>query len=68
MSLKIVHVCFILSAAVMMAGFGFWGVRDASGSGSGIHFWLGAGSFPVAGALVVYLFWFLSKMKKAPLS
>ncbi len=67
MSLKVVHVCFVLLATALMAGFGFWGVRDYPASGKGIYFVLGVASFVAGGLLLVYLFWFLSKMKKAGL-
>lgn len=64
MSLKIVHVCFILLAAALAVGFGFWGVRQPQTAGHTINFYLGLGSFALGLGLAIYLFWFLSKMKK----
>lgn len=68
MSLKMVHVLFILSATALALGFGFWGVRGGSFSADPVRFWLGAASFLLAAGLAVYLFWFLAEMKKARLS
>ena len=64
MSLKAVHICFILLATALAAGFGYWAVRDYSLSGNSVNLYLGIGSFALGAALIVYLFWFLSKMKK----
>lgn len=64
MSLKVVHICFIVAATALAVGFGFWGLRNYSRPGEGLNLFLGAGSFLAAVALVIYLFWFLSEMKK----
>lgn len=64
MSLKFVHVCFILLATALALGFGFWGVRQPGAAGHTINFYLALGSFALGAGLVIYLFWFLSKMRK----
>ncbi|MBI2167775.1 MAG: hypothetical protein HYU34_06030 [Candidatus Omnitrophica bacterium] len=63
MSLKIVHICFILLATALAVGFGFWGIREPGAAGRTVNFYLGLGSLGLGAGLVVYLFWFLSKMK-----
>ena len=66
MSLKAVHICFILFSVILVWGLGFWGIRDYSTTKNLIHFFLGIGSF-VGGALLVgYLVWFVYKMKRVP--
>ena len=64
MSLKAVHVCFIILATGLALGFGFWALRDYSASKNFTHLVLGMGSFVGAGVLVGYLVWFLVKMRK----
>ena len=64
MSLKSVHIAFIVLSVGLALGFGFWGIRDYSNSGSEVNLWLGIGSLIGGGALVFYLFRFIQKMKK----
>lgn len=64
MSLKAVHICFILLSIALALGFGFWGIRDYAASGNLVHFFLGIGSLVGGGVLGGYLVWFLSKMKR----
>ena len=64
MSLKAVHIAFIVLAILLAAGLGLWAVRDHSSSGSIANLSLGAASFTAAVALTAYLFWFFRKMKK----
>ena len=69
MSLKSVHICFILLSIGFCWGFGFWAVRNYSSTGNGIHLLLGIASLLGGAALVYYLIRFVQKMKKiAPLS
>ena len=57
MSLKSVHIAFITIATILMAGFGWWSFN---------HFYAGFGivSLIIAVMLIIYLFWFLKKIKK----
>jgi len=64
MSLKALHVCFIVLSILLALGFGLWGVRDYSATGNSTRLFLGIVSFVGGGMLAVYLVWFLSKMKK----
>lgn len=64
MSLKALHVCFIVLASLLTLGFGYWAVRDYFSSGNFTNLLLGVGSFLGTGVLTTYLVWFLAKMKK----
>lgn len=66
MSLKAIHICFILLSLALALGFGFWGVRDYLATENLIHFSLGIGSFVGGILLVGYLVWFVYKMKRIP--
>jgi len=57
MSLKAVHICFILLSIALAFGFGYWGVKNN-------FLYLGPGSLMGGIALVIYLFRFIQKMKK----
>lgn len=63
MSLKALHVCFIVLSIVLCAGIGAWAGQQPSDSGRFIQF-LRPASYFLAGALALYLFFFLAKMKK----
>ena len=64
MSLKAIHVCFIILAAALAIYFGFWSLHEYAASGNFVSLAMATGSFIGAGALLVYLLWFLSKMKR----
>ena len=66
MSLKAVHICFILLSMVLTLGLGFWGVRDHAASKNLMHFFLGVGSFAGGILLAGYFVWFMNKMKRIP--
>ena len=55
MSLKAFHIFFILVSIVLAIGFGFWART--------VYFWMSTASFIAGALLVVYLFWFLAKLK-----
>lgn len=57
MSLKAIHICFILLAITLAVGTGYWALREG-------RLYFAIGSFAVGAGLLVYLFWFLVKMKK----
>lgn len=67
MSLKALHICFIVLAVGLSIGLGAWALREFSASGDTAHLALGGGGFALAGGLVIYLVWFLIKMRKAGL-
>lgn len=64
MSLKAVHIFFILLSITLAAGFGAWAVRNYQATGNGVNLMLGIASFVSAAALLVYLVWFLFKMRR----
>ena len=64
MSLKAIHICFIVLAILLALGFGVWGIRDYSVSKNLVNLWMGIGSFVGGGVLVGYLFWFIYKMRR----
>ena len=66
MSLKAVHICFILLSTVLALGCGVWGIRHYSVTKNLIYFSLGIGSFMGGILLVGYLTWFVYKMKRIP--
>lgn len=59
MSLKAVHIFFILLSIALAAGFGAWAVRNYQTTGSLVNLWLGIASFACGAALVGYLVWFV---------
>lgn len=61
MSLKAVHIVFIVCSTLLAASFGVWAV-ERPGGGAG-YLALGVISFAVAAGLVVYGVWFLKKLK-----
>ena len=63
MSLKALHVIFILASTALSAFFGFWCV-GVFGSTSPGYKEMGIFSFIVTGVLCLYLFFFISKIKK----
>lgn len=64
MSLRALHICFITLSIFLAFGFGLWGLHDYDRSKTVVHLWLGMASFAGAVLLVVYLYWFLAKMKR----
>ncbi len=63
MSLKAVHIFFIIVSTLLAVGFGLWAVDDFGRSQSWVILSLGVGSFIASGALVWYGVWFLRKLK-----
>lgn len=64
MSLKAVHICFIILSIILTAGFGYWGIQNHEQTSNMISLYLGIGSILGSLLLVVYLFCFIQKMKK----
>ena len=63
MSLKAFHVFFVVLSVLCALGFGAWALFDYQRTKSGGILALGVLGFAAAGALVVYGFWFLRKLK-----
>ena len=64
MSLKALHVCFIILSILLALGFGVWTARDFTSTKNLMNLGMGIASFLGVIALLGYLFWFLSKMKR----
>ena len=64
MSLKAVHICFIVLSTILALGFGAWAFRDCLVSRSLVSHLMGIASFVGGGVLIGYLFWFIDKMRK----
>ena len=56
MSLRAVHICFILLATGLAVGFGFWALP--------VYRVLAPASFATGAGLLVYLVWFVKKIKQ----
>ncbi|MCG3176379.1 MAG: hypothetical protein MOGMAGMI_01328 [Candidatus Omnitrophica bacterium] len=63
MSLRIVHIFFIVCALVLSIGYAVWSLQTPGVKDQPLHSGLGWLSLAVAVALVVYLKWFVSKQK-----
>ena len=63
MSLKAVHIVFVIAALLLCAGFGWWSLAAFGETGSGTSLALGVLSLVASGVLVYYGFWFLRKLK-----
>ena len=64
MSLKALHICFIILSIFLAFGFGWWAVHDYLAVKNAVNLWMGIGSFFGGVVLAGYLVWFLSKMKR----
>ena len=63
MSLKALHICFILLSIALAAGFGLWALHHDSDSGRRVYVLLGPASLAAALGLTVYLIGFVIRMK-----
>lgn len=63
MSLKGVHIAFIVVSLILCAGFGAWAIADWRESGEAISMYLGVASFLSGIVLAVYGVWFLKKLR-----
>ena len=63
MSLKVIHVFFIMASIVLSAFYGAWQIDIAARSGAVLDWLLGLVSVLAGLALVFYLVWFIRKMK-----
>jgi hypothetical protein len=65
-SLKAFHVLFILLSIVLSGGFGCWSLERHSATREILYLFFAGMSFSGAVLLIVYLIWFLSKMRSVP--
>lgn len=63
MSLKAIHIVFVLASISLTAGLGAWSLRNYRASGTREDLWWTIGSFAVALALVIYGRFVLKKLK-----
>lgn len=64
MSLKAIHIIFILASSLLAIFFGVWGFREYFGPhGTPIHLVYGILSFLSLGGLIYYGKYFLKKLK-----
>ncbi len=63
MSLKALHIFFLVVSIALSVGFGVWATQDFARSGSFVHLALGVGSFIGSILLACYGVWFLRKLK-----
>lgn len=63
MSLKGVHIAFIVVSLILCAGFGAWAIADWRESGESISLYMGVGSFVGGIVLAIYGVWFLKKLR-----
>ena len=64
MSLKSFHIFFISLSVLLMAGFGYRGLKSFSNTGAVSSLAWGSIALGLAVALAVYLGWFIQKSKK----
>ena len=65
MSLIHFHI-FLISVSILFGiGFGFWEMAHCAASHCMVDRWTGIASFAAAGALSLYLVWFLRRLKKS---
>ena len=63
MSLKALHLVFIVASIVLTLGFGAWSVNEYAHGEPKVNLYFGIGSFAASVALVFYLRAVLKKLK-----
>jgi uncharacterized membrane protein len=63
MSLKALHIVFIVASIVLAIGFGVWSLNEFKQEGVRSHLWFGIGSLVVGVALIFYCRAVLKKLK-----
>lgn len=63
MSLKALHIVFIVASIVLALGFGGWSLNEFSQDGARSHLWFGIGSIVAGVLLIVYGKSVLKKLK-----
>lgn len=63
MSLKAIHIVFIVASIVLAFGFGAWSLKGYFDGAPRSYIWYGVGSLVVGLGLIVYLRSVLKKLK-----
>lgn len=63
MSLKAIHIVFIVASIVLALGFGAWALKEYFDGGLKSYVWYGAGSLAVGLGLIFYLRSVIRKLK-----
>jgi ABC-type uncharacterized transport system permease subunit len=63
MSLKALHIVFIVASVVLALGFAGWSLNEYSQTQARLYLWFGIGSLVAGLGLVVYGRAFLKKLK-----
>ena len=63
MSLKAVHIIFVVVCTVFLVSFGLWAVREFRSTGDSGNLVLALVAFVGAAVLIPYGIWFLRKLK-----
>lgn len=63
MSLKALHLVFIVASIVLSLGFGAWSLNEYFGGAARSNLWFGIGSIVTGVALIVYCRAVLRKLK-----
>lgn len=63
MSLKALHIVFVIASIVLALGFGAWAVKQYFETGGRTFIWYAAGSFAAGLALIIYGKAVLKKLK-----
>ena len=63
MSLKALHVVFIVASIVLALGFGAWSLNEFSHGGGKSNLWFGIGSLVAGVLLIIYSKAMLRKLK-----
>ncbi len=63
MSLKALHIVFIVASIVLAVGFGAWSLNEFNKGEPRINLWFGIGSLVAGLALAVYGWAMLKKLK-----
>lgn len=63
MSLKALHIVFIVASIILALGFGAWSLNEYSDGAARMNLWFGIGSLVVGVALIFYCRAVLRKLK-----
>lgn len=63
MSLKALHIVFVVASIVLALGFGAWSLNEFAHGGTRSHLWYGIGSLLVGLLLIIYSKAMLKKLK-----
>jgi len=63
MSLKALHIVFIVASTVLALGFGGWSLNEYAHGGARSNLWFGIGSLVIGVALIAYGKAILRKLK-----